>query len=93
MVKIGDRVGAISHADKDRVFLFGYGVYAGDEAGGPMDQLMEEPWANPKIQLDDGSVVWGCECWWGPEARIREKIGSREVIMMPSRAVTVSGDQ
>ena len=23
---------------------------------------------NPKIVLDDGEVVWGCECWWGPEA-------------------------
>lgn len=22
---------------------------------------------NPKIVLDDGEVVWGSECWWGPE--------------------------
>lgn len=20
---------------------------------------------NPKIRLDDGREVWGCECWWG----------------------------
>lgn len=19
---------------------------------------------NPKITLDDGKVIWGCECWW-----------------------------
>lgn len=24
---------------------------------------------SPKIVLDDGEVVWGAECWWGPEAR------------------------
>lgn len=22
---------------------------------------------NPRIRLDDGRYVWGCECWWGPE--------------------------
>lgn len=22
---------------------------------------------NCKIVLDDGEVVWGAECWWGPE--------------------------
>lgn len=21
---------------------------------------------NPRIRLDDGSVIWGIECWWGP---------------------------
>jgi len=21
---------------------------------------------NPRIRLDDGSVIWGAECWWGP---------------------------
>ncbi len=32
---------------------------------------------NPKILLDSGDVVWGCECWWGPEAEVkaeREKL-------------------
>lgn len=23
-------------------------------------------YANPKITLDDGSVIWGYECWWTP---------------------------
>lgn len=22
---------------------------------------------NPKIELDNGDVVWGYQCWWGPE--------------------------
>jgi hypothetical protein len=21
---------------------------------------------NPRIKLDNGKIVWGCECWWGP---------------------------
>jgi hypothetical protein len=27
---------------------------------------------NPKIQLDDGRVVWGYECWWGREDRYED---------------------
>jgi len=23
------------------------------------------PMENPRIRLDDGSVIWGCQCWWG----------------------------
>ena len=22
--------------------------------------------ANPRIRLQDGSVIWGYECWWNP---------------------------
>jgi hypothetical protein len=21
---------------------------------------------NPKLQLDNGQIAWGCETWWGP---------------------------
>ncbi len=38
------------------------------------------PFRNPRITLDDGRVVWGCECWWGPEDQIRAKIGGRTVV-------------
>lgn len=37
------------------------------------------PYKNPRITLDDGRVVWGCECWWGPEEQIRAKIAGRKV--------------
>ena len=74
MAAIGQRVGAILSADKNVVYLLGYGVYDGDmrhpELGFP----------NPRITLDGGGHVWGCECWWGPEAMIKEKIGDREVV-------------
>ena len=33
--------------------------------------------SNPKIILDDGEVVWWCECWWGPEAGYASFRGTR----------------
>ncbi len=32
---------------------------------------------NPKIVLDNGEVVWGAECWWGPEAGYAKFRGGR----------------
>ncbi len=62
----GDRIGAMS---RDRIApyaigLFGYGVYEGDFPHDGHD-------ANPRFRLDDGSVVYGTECWWGTEDTIR----------------------
>ncbi len=37
-------------------------------------------WKNPRITLDDGRVVWGCQCWWGPEEAIRKHIEGLRVI-------------
>lgn len=28
---------------------------------------------NPKLTLDDGRVVWGFQCWWGPESEIKKR--------------------
>lgn len=67
------RVGAVRNADKNTVYLYGYGVYEGDEIH------PELGFPNPKIQLDNGSVVWGCECWWGSEEKVKQMIGERNV--------------
>lgn len=76
---IGSRVGAILGADEDVVKFLGYGVYEGDEVPdenavgfGPILREMKRP--NPKIKLDSGKVVWGCECWWGPEEATKKKL-------------------
>lgn len=39
--------------------------------------------SNPCIELDSGDTVWGAQCWWGPEERMAEKVGDREVITVP----------
>jgi hypothetical protein len=81
----GIRVGAVMHADNDGVKFFGWGTYQGHEVPGPEvagfmgHALRENKIPNPKILLDNGKVVWGCECWWGPEAEITKMIGGRKV--------------
>lgn len=77
MTKIGERVVAIKSATKEKAIIFGKGVYVGDdvplEAVGLMAKMIRDiGMKNPKIVLDDGSVVYGCECWWGPESTLDE---------------------
>lgn len=80
--KAGQRVGAISHSDTKEgvLFLFGYGVYLGEfmpPKGTPglwgMD-ASETGNPNPCIKLDNGALVWGCQCWWGPEDQVRATV-------------------
>lgn len=84
-MNIGDRVGAIRNADKTTVYMFGYGTYQGEEIppkgtiGAFGIDMGEASMSNPKIVLDDGNVVWGCQCWWGSEARVKEMIGGKDV--------------
>lgn len=77
MREIGSRVGAIRFANEKTVYLFGYGVYDGDIPCPNLDGI-----PNPRITLDNGEIVWGCECWWGSEQQIKDKIGDREVIIV-----------
>ena len=73
MNKPGIRVGALLGTKDGVVEFLGYGVYEGDfklppEAGG--FNFGQE---NPRIKLDNGDIVWGCECWWGPEEEFKKK--------------------
>ena len=38
---------------------------------------------NPRIKLDDGQTVWGCQCWWGPESKAAEFFDNRKVTIVP----------
>ena len=73
MNKVGDRVGAIlGRTEEGETKFLGYGVYEGEgvpiEAVGPIaEALVETKSTNPMIRLDSGSVVYGCECWWGTD--------------------------
>ena len=66
--KVGDRVTAVMAANKDTktMRVFGSGVYDGD--------FLHNVWGaevlNPRITLDNGKTVWGCECWWGAEDKL-----------------------
>jgi hypothetical protein len=66
--------------DNGVINLLGYGVYAGEEvpdasAAGTFARICRvQKMVNPKLQLDNGDVVWGCECWWGGEESVREHV-------------------
>lgn len=96
-VPVGARVGAVLKATPVEVHLLGWGVYDGEHEPpfGPFGMSKAElermkacgevrpdfHWSNPRITLDDGKVVWGAQCWWGPEAKVREIIGDRVVVL------------
>jgi hypothetical protein len=33
---------------------------------------------NPKLRMDDGTVVWGAEVWWGPESAVKRQVEAWE---------------
>ena len=72
-MKTGDRVGAILSANDKEVKLCGYGIYEGDITS-PLG------FPNPKIKLDNGKTVWGYQCWWGSEEKVKSMIGDRKII-------------
>ncbi len=77
------RVGAILGSSDREVSLLGYGVYESDEVphgavGAIAEMLVNEKAKNPKIVLDNGKIVWGCECWWGPEGDVGARIARWE---------------
>ena len=93
MSKKGDRVGAILGSEPDgTVNFFGYGTYDGEEVplsavGFMADALREMERVNPKIVLDNGKVVWGCECWWGSEKRVMSILADKKVVNVDIDAV------
>ena len=80
------RVAALSHTDKEKkeIYFFGYGEYVGDfvpgeEVAGDLGkQTRNSSFKNPKIILDSGQVIWGCECWWSDEDIIKQQFSKME---------------
>lgn len=92
MHTIGDRVFAVRNSDKEHLYLFGHGVYEGEfepvEAAGWLADTMREIKAeteqvvlNPRIRLDSGEAIYGCECWWGSESQFESV--SRGLTVVP----------
>lgn len=76
------RVGALMYTNKENkeIGFFGYGEYVdrsvpNEAAGGTLAEMARDlGMTNPEILLDNGKTVWGCECWWGNEEEVKEKI-------------------
>lgn len=85
MVEKNNRVGCILSSDDKKVEFLGWGSYIGDtiptkDAGGFGPILHEMGRANPTIRLDNGDLVYGCECWWGSVKRVKDIIKEKEVV-------------
>ena len=72
--EVGARIGAILGSDDKTVKLLGYGVYEGDFVPPETTGGFNTGRPNPRLKLDSGKVVWGCECWWGSEAKMKSEI-------------------
>ena len=71
---IGTRVLAILETTEDTVRYFGEGTYVGRFPVPPEAMGINFGQESACIDLDDGGQVWGCECWWGPVAELRDRL-------------------
>ncbi|MGP8322376.1 MAG: hypothetical protein ACT6FG_00040 [Methanosarcinaceae archaeon] len=82
-IEPGERAGAVIsiHGDSKKINLAGYGVYKGYEIplagivymGVDMHDLKRK---NPRIDLDNGHTIWGCQCYWGSEEAMKKRIAT-----------------
>ena len=78
LCKPGDRVGAIVGGGAGVLMLLGYGVYLGDEeigteaVGEASSRMRESGTPTPKIHLDDGTILWGTECYFASERVVKD---------------------
>lgn len=71
----GERIGAVLGTTDDKVVKYlGVGTYEGSEIPPKEIGGFNVGVPNPKLKLDNGDIVWGCECWWGSEAGIKRKL-------------------
>lgn len=53
----------------------------------PMEERVRELWLstrmNPCIHLDNGFVIWGNQCWWGPPERWMARFPQHELVQVP----------
>lgn len=47
-----------------------------------VEELLRGMDLNPRLDLDGGGTVWGCECWWMPEAEFDKRYGCRTVVQV-----------
>lgn len=73
------RVGCILESNDKEVKFLGYGKLVGaeiphDKVVGFGERIRKAKQKNPKIILDSGKDVFGCECWWNDEEVIKKRM-------------------
>lgn len=87
--RVKERVTAAICVKNGKALIAGHGNYVGDVVPPPGVALMgielhELGHKNPKIELDNGNVIWGCQCWWGPETKMAEEMTGLEIVELTS---------
>lgn len=92
--KVGSRVGVVLSADDEVVRVLGYGerledsVPGSDVMGAVAADARNKNLKVPCLELDDGTHVWGPECFWAAEQGVRNWIGDRRVLLVSPRRST-----
>jgi len=73
-IKVGDRVGALLDCKDGKINFLGYGIYKGRSNVPPEAGGLNFGQENPRILLDNGDTVYGCECWWGSEEFVKKQL-------------------
>lgn len=80
----GARVLAVVSIVNNVALVLGEGTYVGDEVPDAtlyphLRMFSDNKIANPRINLDSGDTVWGCECWWGDVTQMQKRLESCEI--------------
>ena len=86
---VGSRIFAISYADAAEVRLYGFGVRLPDAL--PLDAAGElavhsRDKLNPCLKLDNGDILYGCEChwdveWWWETFLMKRKVVEASIVV------------
>lgn len=45
-----------------------------------LEDYVTQVYGNPCLELDNGKLVFGCECWWGPEEQVKAQLAMFEKV-------------
>lgn len=90
ITSVGARVLAVVSIENNVAKVLGEGVFVGDEVPSAVEfphlkMFSDNNIANPRINLDSGGVVWGCECWWGDIESMKRRLSSCEVVSVTAK--------
>lgn len=94
MAKRGDKVVIIEDCRARHIATGQTGTFEGYYDLETEADRNAEPWAgNPRIRLQDGSVIWGIECWWclveqaGPLPQMQEELAEHKEMIIKAAEV------
>lgn len=82
---LGDVVSTTPFTEQDKMKLVAQFL------DGDLDEAIMPP--NPRIRLDDGTCVWGTQCWWGPKDVLLDRFKDYDWNTVPVDPVIIIGGE